>query len=94
MKEKVLEIINSALSQLNVTRKSHEQIPIAQNIQLFGQNSLLDSMELVYLLIDIEERINENLHISIRLMDEKAISQKNSPFKTVDSLSDYIISLL
>jgi acyl carrier protein len=61
--------------------------------KLFGSESELDSLGLVGLIVDIEESINSNYNISISIADEKAMSLKNSPFKNIETLSDYILEL-
>jgi acyl carrier protein len=64
---------------------------ITMDTQLFGSESLLDSMGLVNVVIDLESRfLDENLSIS--LTSEKAMSRKRSPFKSVSVLSDYIFA--
>lgn len=61
------------------------------NSALYGNNGALDSMALVNLIADIEEVIDEKFGASIALVDEKAMSAKNSPFRDVSSLVDAII---
>ena len=45
-------------------------------------------------MITIEEHFFEELDILLTIADERALSQKHSPFKTFDSLADYIEMLL
>ncbi len=60
---------------------------------LFGKESILDSMGLVNVIIDIESRfLDEGYEIS--LTSEKAMSRNVSPFKNVGTLTDYIVELL
>jgi len=40
--------------------------------------------------VNIEEKIEDNLGITIDLTDDKAMSQKRSPFRTIGTLVDYI----
>ena len=61
--------------------------------RLFGDGSNLDSLGLVTLLIDIEDSLADHgCHVS--LMDEKAMSRKRSPFRSVESLAQYIADLV
>ncbi len=62
--------------------------------KLFGQDSAIDSMAMVALVISFEGKINSKFDSSIVLANEKAVSMKNSPFKTINSLADYAIELL
>jgi acyl carrier protein len=59
---------------------------------LFGKGSDLDSLGLVNFIVSVEENINNRFDVSISIVDEKAMSQKNSPFKSVDSLAEYILN--
>ena len=61
---------------------------------LFGGNSKLDSLGLINLIIAVEQNIEDEFNISITLADEKAMSQDESPFESVASLSNYIELLL
>jgi hypothetical protein len=42
----------------------------------------------------IEEKIFDNFGTTITLADEKAMSQHNSPFRSIKTLADYINKLL
>lgn len=57
---------------------------------LFGKDSVIDSIGLVTIIVEVESRIFDNFNITVSLTDEKALSQKNSPFKTIGSLTNYI----
>lgn len=58
---------------------------------LYGEGGALDSMALVNLIADIEEALAEKFNISIALADEKAMSAKNSPYRSISSLTDAVI---
>ena len=86
-KEKIFKIImdtiDDYLEQLDL------EIKADKNTVIFGKESALDSMGLVNIIIDIESRfLDEDIEIS--LTSEKAMSRRNSPFRTVNTLADYI----
>jgi acyl carrier protein len=58
---------------------------------LYGQGGALDSMALVNLIADIEEALAEKFELSIALADEKAMSAKSSPYRSVSSLTEAVI---
>ena len=70
--------------------EDNEQIvDVDANTTLFGENSELDSMGLVNVVVDIESRLlDEGYEIS--LTSEKAMSRKNSPFRTITTLAEFI----
>ena len=61
--------------------------------RLYGSNSDLDSLNLVTLISEIEERASDSLGIDILLADERAMSMTRSPFRRVETLADYIYVL-
>src|SRR3990170_741070 len=64
---------------------------ISPDTPLIGR---LDSLGLVTLVVDLEERIRDELGVSVTLASERAMSAKRSPFLTVASLADYVVASL
>jgi hypothetical protein len=62
--------------------------------RLFGPHSLLDSSALVSLLVEVEQQINDAVGTEIVIADERAMSQKHSPFRNIGALADYVVMLL
>jgi len=58
---------------------------------LYGEDGPLDSMALVNLIADIEDAVAEKFDVTVMLADERAMSAKRSPFRSVASLTDAII---
>ena len=54
----------------------------------------MDSLGLVNLIVSVEQNIEDDFDVSITIADERAMSQKHSPFRTVGTLADYIEILL
>jgi acyl carrier protein len=61
---------------------------------LFGANGTLDSLALVNVVADVETRVEEVFGEQITLADERAVSRRRSPFRSVESLAEYIEELL
>ena len=91
-KEKVNEIIFKCVDETNIEEDTN--ISKDLNTILMGSDSEIDSLGLVSLIVVIEDAVNTEFDVSITLADEKAMSQRISPFKTLDTLSNYVISLL
>jgi acyl carrier protein len=68
--------------------------PIGEKARLFGSGGLLDSLGLVTVVLDIEQRLDDELGVMVRIVDERAMSQKRSPFRYVGDLADYVLILL
>jgi acyl carrier protein len=76
------------------TGKSIEQDSFQESTRLIGHEAVLDSMGLVSLLLDVEQSISEQYDVVIIIADERAMSQKRSPFRSVESLTDYVLELV
>ncbi len=57
---------------------------------LFGRGGCLDSLGLVAYIVAVETEIEDHFGETLTLADERAMSQKHSPFHTVQSLAEYI----
>ena len=63
-------------------------------VVLFGQDGNLDSLTLVSFLVAVEGRVEDETGRTVRLVSEKAMSRKHSPFRTLKSLAEYVEELL
>ena len=61
---------------------------------VFGSEAALDSLSMISFIVALEERIEFETGITVRLVNEKAMSMRNSPFRTLNSLAIYIDELL
>lgn len=85
-------LISSLQAVLSDTETSLSH-SLGESTCLIGHQSVVDSLALVRLLADLEQRLTDEYGFSVTLADERAMSQKNSPFRTVRSLADYICLL-
>jgi acyl carrier protein len=93
-KDRIIQTIYSAIDDLNQQQAEDLRLEKNPNTTLFGQEGKLDSLGLVNLIVASEQKVEENFGLPISIADERAMSQKNSPFRTVESLADYIAILL
>jgi len=91
-KNEIIEIIFKSIDEINQQNDTH--LAKAANATLFGRESDLDSLGLVNLITSIEENIEELTGKYIPIVDERAFSLELSPFKTVETLANYIEVLL
>jgi D-alanine--poly(phosphoribitol) ligase subunit 2 len=94
---KALEIVYAAIEEMNMEGENEgsnsKSLKLEEKTVLFGRGAQLESIKLVTLVIDIEQRLTDALGTEVILADEKALSQKRSPFRTIGSLVDYICGL-
>ena len=89
----VEEVVVAAIRVINQGRTPEHRLAEDAQAALYGAGSPLDSLGLVALLIEVEEGLRET-GAAISLSDERAVSQKHSPFRSVPTLVDYIARLL
>ncbi len=94
LKEKVSQSILKAIGELNEQLPRELQLKKSTKTVIFGRDGKLDSLGLVNLLVAIEQNIEDEFDVSITIADERAMSQKHSPFKTIGTLANYIDMLL
>jgi acyl carrier protein len=85
----VLGVVLTAMRNANMSRQPDEQLVVGEEAAIFGPQSPLDSLGLVALLMDVEEGLAA-IGLNIVLSDERAMSQKRSPFRSVPALVQYI----
>ena len=94
MKTKILNLIYDIIDDLNLSLSDDNKISKTPETTLYGDTHALDSLGLVNLIVGTEQIIQDELGISITIVNERALSEKHSPFRTVDTLSDYILTLI
>jgi acyl carrier protein len=93
-KQSILQLIFRTIDEINETLPDDRHLEKSSETQLLGRQGKLDSLGLVSFIILLEQHITEELNTAITLADEKAISRTKSPFRTVESLADYVLELL
>lgn len=91
MKDKVLEILKDAVSDLNEELQYESLENPGEDTVLFGGDDGIDSLSLVRLVIDVEQRLKEELNLDASLADEKAMSARRTPYRTVGTLADFAL---
>jgi D-alanine--poly(phosphoribitol) ligase subunit 2 len=94
MNEKIKQAIFNSIEEINLQLENEDQLEKSSDTRLFGVNSNLDSLGLVNLLVIIEQNIEDEFDVITTIADERAMSQKYSPFQTVGTLTNYIEMLL
>jgi acyl carrier protein len=88
-KQAVVASIADTLRDVDTgTEVSFDQID--ESTELLGN---LDSLGLVTLVVDLEERLLDDFGVAVALASERALSRKQSPYRTVGTLSDYVVAL-
>lgn len=94
MKQRIFDLICLAVTEMGEELDNETLIHPNEQTKLFGNGEALDSLALVSLIADIEEKIYDAFNRSIVLADERAMSQRTSPFRDVGTLCNYVEKLL
>lgn len=93
-REKVIHILEENLNKFCEEYGLVNSLSEGENIKLFGNDGVLDSLGLVSFIVLVEEVLEDEFGISIVLADEKAMSRRTSPFSRISYLADYILELI
>ena len=92
--QQVVDAINSAVDDLNEVLDSEERLAKSADVALIGQDARIDSLGLVNLIVLVEEKIQQQFGVGVTLVDERAMSQSKSPFRTLGTLAEFVEELL
>ena len=90
IKSMVLECLREAALEMDDAR----DLEIDGQLKLFGRDGLFDSLGLVSFLVDMEDKLADELDLDLSLSDEKALSAHSGPFRSADSFVDYIMGVI
>lgn len=88
--QRVVDTVNSAVDDLNEILDPAERLRKSPDEALLGKDARLDSLGLVNLIVLVEEKIQQQFGVGITLVDERAMSQSKSPFRTLGSLAEFV----
>jgi acyl carrier protein len=94
MKEKIFELVKTSLEELNEELDYGSLRNVTWETSIAGGESSIDSLSLVTLVVGLETKIEKTFNKKILLADEKAMSTRNSPFRSMGSLVDFIAERL
>ena len=93
MKEKIRERLIKLLVQFVEENEIEldKDVSLEDNTRLIGTSSVFDSMELVQFIVEVESLLDDEFEIELELTSEKAMSRRNSPFISINTLVEYIV---
>jgi acyl carrier protein len=84
--------VYAALAEYNAAENAH--VAPAADTVLLGPGGAVDSLGLVRLVMVVERRVEDDFGVPVSLTDEKAMSQRNSPFRSVGAMIEYLSAQL
>lgn len=92
-REAILQSIYRAVDSFNRRQAGVTPLAKSEDTVLFGTGGGLDSLGLVTLIVNTEQQLGDDLGRPFTLVDERALSSRNSPFRTLGTLADYVLTL-
>jgi hypothetical protein len=94
LRDSLLKCIKDAFDEVNSTRAEKIPTDALDEIYLYGQQGVFDSLQLVDFVVILEEKVAERIGAVVSIVSPKAVSRKANPFRQVSSLVDYVIEEL
>ncbi len=91
-REDVYSIVLESLQEVFVQGDLAPPEAVTEDTVLVGAEAVLDSLGVVQLIVEVEQRLEATHGISVTLANDKAMSARNSPFRTVGVLADHVIA--
>jgi acyl carrier protein len=89
-RNEISQVVISTFNQVIVDNEKTFMGLANENTLIMGVDSPFDSIDLVSFIVALEQTLEDEWSISLTLADERAMSQVDSPFKSIGSIIDYI----
>jgi acyl carrier protein len=86
------EIVIASLNEVFAQTGMPAPDALGEDTVLVGADPVLDSLGVVQLIVEVEQRVEQGHNISVTLANDKAMSARNSPFRTVGVLADHVVA--
>jgi acyl carrier protein len=93
-RDHVIGLLTDGLRALVAERGEEPPADLGEGTRLVGPEAALTSLGLVSLVVELEQALEERWGVCVTLADERAMSQRHSPFRTVGTLADYACRLV
>ena len=90
----VIEVLKDSLDSTSDEKRKMAIMEATESTRLFGSDGLLDSLGVVILLSDLEDKLDDERGVMISLASDSAMSKTRSPFRNVKSLANYIVAAI
>lgn len=91
MTDEISNIIYSTLNEIGTMNDFEMPKELNHETNIIGAKGILDSLAFVSFLVAVEQKINQQFDKHISLNSEKAFAQKQNPFRSAGTLTQYIM---
>ena len=89
-KAQVTQLVYAAVTEVNQQLRKAQRLDKSPDVVISGEGGRLDSLGLVNLIFAVEQKLEQQLGVTVTLADESALDN----FRTLGSLTDYVVNLL
>ena len=93
-REQIVELVYRAVDEINEDLKVETRLVKKPETVLFGRTATIDSMSLVSFIVAVEQQLHDEFSLGVTLANEKAMSMERSPFRTLESMIDYVCEVV
>jgi acyl carrier protein len=88
-----LSVATAALTEVLELNGTPVPPDLGEATVLVGQGAVIDSLGVVSLIVQVEQLLEMDHDVSVTLANDRAMSERNSPFRTVGVLADHIVAM-
>jgi len=93
-RDAVVTIIKKAVTEVMDQAGLPPPTSLSDDTVIVGKDAVLDSLGVVSLIVEVEQALEQQHDVAVTLASDKAMSQKNSPFRTVGVLADHVLETI
>jgi len=90
---KLIDEMTGLLKAAVDAQGEQHEMQVASDSDLVGAEAVLSSLALVTYILDLEAFLDSERGLQVTLVNENALSRSQSPFRTVETLADYVLEL-
>ena len=88
--EAILELVIETVRAYRLDMNAEGDEAIEPDTSLFGPEGALDSIGLVSVVIELEQKLSDLSGNDVSLMNDRAMSRSQNPFRTPRALAEYV----
>ncbi|MFA6316398.1 MAG: hypothetical protein WC943_03185 [Elusimicrobiota bacterium] len=91
-RDEALDIVRGCLALVNELLPPERRLSPSPDTVVLGEGGSLDSLALIDLLVNLEEKLASGPGVRIQLIDDSLTADGEPPFRTLGDLADWIVA--
>ncbi len=93
-KQELVQMMIELLQDVLADSDAEYSAEVTATTPLVGEGAAITSLSLISFITGVELAIEEKYDTELTLVSEEALSRRKSPFRMIDALSDYVLTLV